>query len=122
MPRTGESFAKRMDIAKIDEDQRLVFGWFSEISKEGSATFDADGDWITEQDLEKTAYDFVLEARVAGEKHLRKGDVKKGPKVVGRLIESMMFTKAKQEQLGIDLGKVAWWGGFRIDDDPAWRA
>ena len=40
---------------------------------------------------------------------------------VGRLIESMVFTKEKQEALGINLGKVGWFVGFQIDDVDVWK-
>jgi hypothetical protein len=99
-------------IIKVDEDQRLVFGWFSVIEENGQVVEDLQGDVIDEVELEKAAYDFVLNARVAGEMHKNIG--------VGSLIESVMFTKEKQKILGIDLGKVGWFAGFYIDDDSVW--
>lgn len=101
-------------IKKIDEEKRLAFGWFSIIEEAGEAVVDSEGDVIKAQDLEDAAYDFVLNARIAGENHLRKG--------VGHLVESMVFTKEKQETLGIDLGFIGWWGGFFISDDEVWKA
>lgn len=107
-----KSFQNTVRILKVDEDQHLVFGWFSEIEKNGKPIEDSQGDVISEADLEKAAYGFVLDARVAGEMHKRIG--------VGALIESMVFTREKQKAMGIDLGKISWWGGFRISDEDTW--
>lgn len=101
-------------LKKVDEDERLVFGWFSVVEKDGEPLVDREGDIITPREIEKAAYNFVLKARVAGEVHMRKG--------VGDLVESIVFTKEKQEALGIDLGMVGWWGGFKVTDDDVWAA
>jgi hypothetical protein len=121
----GQSMSEQVKIIKMDEDQRLVFGFFS-INKIGSELVeDLQGDLMETDTLEKAAYDFVLEARVAGEEHVRKN--------VGRLVESVVLTYEKQaairkglEALGIDvkfeLGCEGWFGGFRVDDDKVWQA
>lgn len=96
-------------IEKVNEDQNLVFGWFSIIEKDGKSVVDSQGDVITEEELEKAMYDFVLNARDAGEMHMRKD--------AGKLVECMVFTKEKQDLMGIDLGFIGAWGGFRLDDD-----
>jgi hypothetical protein len=101
-------------IVKVDPDQRLVFGWFSVIEENGQPVVDSQGDVIDEVELEKAAYDFVLNARVASEMHKNIG--------IGDLVESMMFTKEKQKVLGIDLGKVGWWGAFKVSDDAVWES
>ena len=100
------------NLRKIDEDQRLVFGWASVCEVNGEPLYDREGDMIPPDELEKAAYDFVLNARIAGELHLRKG--------VGDMVESIMFTVEKQEALGIDLGMVGWWIGFKVTDDSVW--
>jgi cation transport regulator ChaB len=117
--KVGKAFGRKVEFLKIDEDRRLVFGWFSEIEKDGERVVDEDEDYITEEDLETAAYAFNLEGRIGGLNHARVGKSK--PVQVGRLIESMMFTKAKQELLGIDLDRVGWWGGFYVDDDDTWK-
>jgi len=94
------------EILKIDPDQRLVFG-FASVADE----VDTQNDVISETELEKSAYNFVLNSRRGGAMHTR---------TVGRLVESCFFSKAKQQALGIDLGRVAWLVGFKIDDDATW--
>lgn len=108
-----DAWAIPFAIAKADADQGLVFGWASVVEENGRLIIDKQGDAILPEDLEKAAYDFVLHARQHGEMHKDIG--------TGRLVESMVFTTEKQALLGINLGKVAWWTGFQIDD-PGTRA
>lgn len=113
-------------ICKVDEDKRLVFGLFSVVTKAGKPVEDDEGDMIPPDELEKAAYSHVLDARIAGENHVRKG--------VGRLVESVFLDKAKAEAIckafeqsgcvvKIDMGgNVGWWGGYYVDDDAVWKA
>jgi hypothetical protein len=108
------------NISKINEDQHLVFGWVSMASEGGQPVVDLQGDVISESELEKCAYSYVLKSRQGGVMHLR--DSPDSPKVVGTLVESIVFTPEKQEALGINLGKVGWWCGFKIHDDNVWKS
>jgi cation transport regulator ChaB len=96
-------------IAKSVPDERLVFGWASVVEEDGQDVIDKQGDIISTADIEKAAYDFVLNARGAGEMHERIG--------VGQLVESVALTREKQEAMGIKLNKSGWWLGFRVDPD-----
>ena len=100
-------------IAKQDPDQKMIFGWASVSEIDGKLVIDKQGDIIEPEELEKAAYEFVLYSRQHGDMHVRKG--------TGRLIESMVFTKEKQEALGVDIGMVGWWAGWKIDDDGLWK-
>ncbi|UCC71363.1 MAG: hypothetical protein JSV86_13325, partial [Gemmatimonadota bacterium] len=101
------------DVAKVDEDQRLVFGWASIIENDdGTPLVDLQGDIITPDALEKAAYRFVLDSRKAGEMHQRTDGI-------GRLVESFVLTPEKAAALGIDK-RSGWWVGFKIDDDSTW--
>lgn len=106
-----KSFAIRVPIAKVDAPQRLVFGWASVIEKDGKPVEDLQGDVIDEPEMERAYYEYVEDARAAGEMHERSGDD------VGKLVECVVFTKEKQRALGIDLGKVGTWLGFRLTPD-----
>lgn len=102
--------ALTVDVAKVDADQRLVFGWLSVIEENGQTVVDLQDHVIEAGELEDAAYDFVLNSRVVGEMHERLA--------VGEgMVESMVFTTEKQAALGIDLGKVGWWVGFKVDAD-----
>jgi hypothetical protein len=115
----------KLQITKVDKENLMVFGFFN-VNKIGDELVeDREKDTIETDELEKAAYDFVLNARIAGDSHLRKG--------VGNLVESMMFTKEKEqailktlEQIGIkdaqfNLGIEGWWGGFQITDEEVMK-
>jgi len=101
-------------VEKADSDKQMLFGWASVVEKDGKIIVDKQGDMIAPETLEDGAYDYVLHARDHGHMHENIG--------TGRLIESMVFTKEKQTALGIDLGKVGWWIGFKVDDPEVWAA
>ncbi len=107
-------------LTKVDKENRMVFGFFS-VNKIGEELLeDRQQDLIETEELEKAAYDFVLNARIAGEGHIRKG--------VGNLVESFMITYDKMESIlktvedmGVagatfDLKMEGWWGGFQVTD------
>jgi len=104
------------NIVKIDEDQQLVFGWANVIADvNGRTVLDRQTDFIdTADELEKSAYDYVLHCRDGGEMHVRKG--------VATMVESMVFTQEKQDALGVPKGTmpVGWWLGFKVNDDAVW--
>lgn len=104
------------NISKSKEDEQLVFGW-ANIAKnaDGSVPLDWQGD-VTEIDvLEKAAYEYMRFYGQTGEMH-------KG-KSFGRVVESMVFTKAKREALGIPEGTVpdGWFVGFHVPDKEVFQ-
>ena len=104
------------NIAKIDDDQRLVFGWASvSVTKDGEQVEDSQGDIIDPADLETAAYEFVLKFREANAMHV-------GP-VVGHLVESFVATPEKLEKMGLaaDALPTGWWAGWKIADDEVWQ-
>jgi len=105
-------------IERLDHKEQLVFGWASVVEVGGEVITDRQEDQIAENQLESAVYDYVLQSRVGGEMHLRDGP---RAKQVGRLVESIVFTREKQEQLNIDLGFVGWWIGFKVDDSEVWE-
>lgn len=87
-----------------------VFGW-AQVSKiNGELIVDRQGDTITEEELEKAAYEFVTDSRIGGDEHIRKGTM--------HLIESIMFTDDKCKALGLaDDFPRGWWTGWQVTDD-----
>jgi len=107
-----EKFSALVKFKSFDTEKRQVFGWASIVkTKDGEVIKDTQNDVITVDELEKGAYTFVKTSRVAGEMHEKIG--------VGTLVESMVFTKEKQEALGIAKGTMpeGWWVGFEVDGD-----
>lgn len=120
LPEEGETLMKDNDfkILKADDDQRLVFGWASVvITVDGEELEDRQHDMIDPEELEEAAYEYVLNFRDTGEEHLP------GYRKKGKLVESCVFTHEKQRAMGIPEGilPVAWWIGFKIDDEATWQ-
>lgn len=106
----------RLTVMKSNDDRRLVFGWASvAVRVTGQEIVDWQQDMIDIDDLEKAAYEYTAEFGTAGEMHERGG--------VGRLIESVVFTKEKATAMGIpaEVLPQGWWVGFRIDDTEVWE-
>lgn len=107
-----------MRIVKKQQPEKKIFGWANvAVNKAGEQLIDWQGDVIDPEELEKAAYEHVLEFRETGERH------DPALRSKGRLIESVMFTKEKMAAMGIPEGTVpeAWWVGFQIDDDETWK-
>ena len=96
----------QFQMKKSVEEKKQVFGWANVAEDEqGNVIEDFQGDTITAEELEKTAYDYVLQFRDTGEKHdpaLRKK---------GKMIESIVFTKEKIQALGLPENSLpcGWW-------------
>lgn len=125
MAAIAKTFETKCHLVKLDDERRHVFGIFS-VSKVGTdLVVDGEEDTISPDELENAAYNHVLDARIAGENHVRKG--------VGDLIESFVFTPDKAAAMTKCLAEtdivakfecdaVFWWGGYHVHDDAVWKA
>lgn len=107
---------EQVKILKVDDDNRLVFGWANvAIRKDGEQVTDSHDEQIDPEELESAAYLFNLEFRELNERH--KGVSK------GRLVESLAVTPEKLEAMGLakDALPQGWWVGFFVEDDGAWE-
>ena len=99
------------DVYKAREDEGLVSGWANvAINKDGSVPLDWQDDVIAPETLEKAAISFMMDYRGSGEMH--RGDSK------GTVVESIVFTKEKQQALGIPEGVVpeGWFITVKVHD------
>lgn len=111
-----ERIIAQADIASIDQDQRLVFGWANiAMTAAGELVTDAHDDSIDPEDLELAAYAFCLQFRELNTNHQGM--------TTGNLVESFMVTPSKLVAMGLsqDALPVGWWVGFYIQDDAAWE-
>ena len=106
----------RLTVMKSDDEKRLVFGRANvAVRVDGEQIIDWQKDAIDTDELEKAAYEYVAQFGTAGEMHQRGG--------IGRVVESIVFTKEKADALGIpqDALPEGWWIGFHITDDEVWE-
>jgi hypothetical protein len=108
------------EFSKVDTDKRQVFGWCSLTTVDGEPVVDRQGDYIPLDEVEKSAYNYVIHSRKGGDMHKRDGEL---PLHTSDLIESFVVTPEKLEKLGIDSNAVphGWWVGFKINDDKQWE-
>lgn len=113
---TSERKADHAVITKSDTDKRLVFGWANVIATvDDTVVIDKEGDFIDDEwEIEKSAYQYMLDCRDGGAEHVMTG--------IGKAVESMVFTREKQQKMGIPEGilPVGWWIGFKVEDDMCW--
>ena len=93
------SLSTTFKVAKVKEDEGLVSGWANvAVNADGSLPLDWQDDIIRPETLEKAAINFMLDYRGSGVMH--EGEVK------GIVVESIVFTKAKQTAIGIPEGII----------------
>lgn len=115
-PDSSEHVEIKFEISKVDEDEHQVFGWANvSMRVDGELITDRQGDIIEPEELEKAAYDFVLDFRESGVMHKGRAN--------GRLIESTVFTPEKLKAMGLakDALPFGWWIGFQIDDPEVFK-
>ena len=106
------SFEARVEIEKIDDEKRIVWGWAYVCEDAGEGVVDHSGDVAEAAEIEKAAHGFVLDSRRGTVMH---------EEPAGEIVDSVFFSKAVQTALAIELGKIGWFVGFRVDDDAAWE-
>lgn len=106
--------SNEVEVLKVDESNKIVYG-FAIISKSGGEDyFDVQGDHIPEDVMTEAATDFMLSLRAAKEMHV--GVAK------GVVVHSMPFTTDLIKALGIEgLDKSGWLIGMRCSDDEVMR-
>jgi len=107
-----DKFSADVTIAKSYKN--YAFGWANvSIRKDGTQIEDYQGHLIDTDDLEETAYNFVLKGYTSGDMHASADS--------GELIESMIFTKEKMEKMKIPPGVIpeGWWVGFKLPPEHA---
>lgn len=100
------------NLYKAKEDEQLVSGWANvSVNADGSIPLDWQDDVIAPATLEKAAIGFMLNYRDSGVMH-------DGQPPVGTVVESIVFTKEKQEAIGIPEGCVpqGWFITVKVHD------
>lgn len=101
-------------IVKVDEDQRLVFGWASVITEKNKPVIDTQGDIIEPAVLLEATTEFMEDVRTGKKMH-------KGNRI-GMVVHSFPLTAEISKSLGIDLkGREGWIVGMKVEDDKTWE-
>lgn len=107
------------EFSKVDDEKRQVFGWASVVELDGRPVVDRQGDYMTPEDIEKAAYEYVHKSRKGGHQHKRTDDDQ--PFHASNMIESIVFTDEKVAKMGLpDDFPRGWWVGYKVEDDDTW--
>lgn len=104
------------NITKASKQEGLVSGWANvALQADGSPPLDWQGDIIRPETLERAAVNFMMEYRSSGVMHT--GDSK------GVVVESIVFTREKQEAIGIPEGLIpeGWFITVKILDEEVFE-
>jgi len=99
-------------ILKVDEEQRLIFGWASVITEKGEAVVDLQGDIIESDVLVKAVNEFMENVRVGKTMHVGEE--------TGKVIHSLPVTKEICDALGIQSDLEGWVVAYKVYDDSVW--
>lgn len=106
------------EFSKVDSDRRQVFGYASVVEMNGEPVVDRQGDYISIDEIEKAAYNYVVKSRKGGDMHRREGDL---PYHGSDMIESFLITDEKIEKMGLPPETPrGWWVGFQVNDEDLW--
>jgi hypothetical protein len=101
-------------VLKVDDEQRIVYGWASVVTEDGAPVVDSQGDVIEPIEMEKMANDFMLDVRTA--KAMHAGDK------IGEVIHSLPLTDALTKALGLQSDMEGWIVGVKIHSDEVWES
>lgn len=107
------------EFSKVDDDKRQVFGYASVVEINGEPVVDRQGDHISIDEVEKSAYTYVQKSRKGGNMHRRNGE---DPVHVSDMIESFVITDEKIAKMGLPPETPkGWWVGFQVNDEDTWQ-
>ncbi len=110
----GDSLSEQaLKILKIDEMERIVFGWGSVISENGVPLVDLQDHVIEAGELLKATTDFMLSTRKSLNMH--------AGRQVGTVVHSFPLTKEIAASLGVQSNLEGWIVGVKIHDEEIWK-
>jgi hypothetical protein len=101
------------EILKVDNEQRLIYGWASVITAKGEAVVDRQGDVIDADTLTSAVNKFM--------EHVRVGKTMHTGEETGKVIHSLPVTKEICDALGIQSDREGWIVAYKVYDDAVWE-
>lgn len=111
--KTQDDFQVYGEVTKMDDEQRIVYGFASVVSKDGQPVVDLQGDVISADMMEKAASEFMLGARTGLTMH------KGNPTTT--IIHSLPLTKQIKEAFQIETPYEGWIIAVKVHDDETWQ-
>ena len=99
-------------ILKVDDEQRIIYGWASVVTEKGIPVVDLQGDVISPEVLVKAVNEFM--------EHVRVGKTMHEGEATGQVIHSLPVTKEICDALGIQTDREGWVVAYKVYDDSVW--
>lgn len=121
-----DAYNNTVKIAKVDEDQQMVYGWANVISHDGKPmhgdAHDSQDDIIEAHELEKATTEFMIDARKALAMHERdaNGDIP-DEAIRGMVVHSLPLTADIAKSLGLQCDREGWVVGVKVTDPEIWK-
>lgn len=100
-------------ILKVDDEQRIIYGWASVVTVKGEPVIDHQGDVIKADTLVKAVNEFM--------EHVRVGKTMHEGEETGKVIHSLPITKEIADALGIQCDREGWVVAYKVYDDDVWK-
>lgn len=110
---TKAEYSLEGKILKVDNEQRMVYGWASVVTENGVPVVDRQGDIIEADTLVKAVNNFMEYVRVG--KAMHTGEQ------VGVVVHSLPVTKEICDALGIQSDREGWVVAYKVYDDKVWE-
>ena len=104
----------QVEILKMDEEQRIVWGWAYVSTIDGELQVDSHSDSIETVEMVKMANEYMKGVRAV--KVMHEGENR------GGIVHSLPLTAELAKFLGIETNKEGWIVGMYVSDDEAWEA
>lgn len=101
------------EILKVDDEQRLIYGWGSVVTEKGIPVVDLQGDVIEAETLVKAVNEFM--------EHVRVGKTMHEGEATGQVIHSLPVTDEICKALGIQCDREGWIVAYKVYDDEVWK-
>jgi hypothetical protein len=100
-------------IVKLDEEQRVIYGWGSVIAEKGAPVTDLQGDQISPSELVKATTEFMLDARIA--KAMHDGGQ------IGEVVHSFPLVSDIAKAFGIQSDREGWMVAVKVNSAEVWK-
>lgn len=104
-----EDVGLTFEVLKVNESDRLLYGWAVISSIHGEPYFDTDNEHIPEDVMMRAATKFMIDNRVSKDSH-------DNDKTVGMVVHSFPLTKEIATALGIYCDVQGWIVGVKVND------
>lgn len=105
---------EKFTIIKSLEEQQMIYGWASVVSKNNVPVEDHQGDVILASEMELFTTEFMM-------KQNRKSLAMHGGDQIGEVVHSFPLTNEIAKSLGIECQQEGWIVGVKIHDDAIWN-